>query len=92
MPLKGILLYLKNSVHNPAILALVFAAFACQPVTGGGNDVDQIESLLNEVDTDDLPTALPGSSDDTASPSCSDSEFPMHGDAKNIVSVAGTGN
>ncbi len=75
-----------------AILALVFAALACQSVTGGGNDVDQIESPPTEVDTDDLPTAPPGSSDDTGSPSGGDSEFPMPDDAKNIVSVAGTVN
>ncbi|MEK6752041.1 MAG: hypothetical protein AABZ00_07225 [Chloroflexota bacterium] len=75
-----------------AILALVFASLACQSVMGGGNDVDQIESLPTEVNTDDLPTAPPGSSDDTGSPSGGDSEFPMPDDAKNIVSVAGTVN
>ncbi len=75
-----------------AILALVFASLACQSVMGGGNDVDQIESLPTEVNTDDLPTAPPGSSDDTSSPSGGDSEFPMPDDAKNIVSVAGTVN
>lgn len=78
-----------------AILALVFASLACQTVMGGGNGVDQIESLPPVNNSNDTPAATSESSDDSSDPGFSvggDSEFPMPDDATNIVSVAGTVN
>lgn len=75
-----------------AILALVFASLACQTVLGGGNDLDEMESLPPADNTDDFPTAPPESLDNFDFSFGGDSEFPMPDDAKNAVSIAGTLN
>lgn len=78
-----------------AILALVFASLACQTVLGGGNGVDQIESLPPVDNSNDTPAATPESTEESSDPDFSlggDSEFPMPDDATNVVSVAGTVN
>lgn len=75
-----------------AILALVFASLACQALAGGGNGTAPMESEPTAVDTDDIPTLPPESTDDSEFSVGGDSEFPMPDDATNVISVAGTVN
>lgn len=78
-----------------AILALVLASLACQTLTGGGSEIDQIENLPPVDSSDDAPAATSESADDSSDPGFSfsaDSEFPMPDDAKNITNVAGNLN
>ncbi len=78
-----------------AIMALVFASLACQTVTGGGSDIDQIESLPPVDNSGDTPIATPEATEESVDPDFSfgdDSEFPMPDDATNVVAVAGTVN
>ncbi|MBI3151483.1 MAG: hypothetical protein HYZ21_05090 [Chloroflexi bacterium] len=74
-----------------AILSLVFASLACQTLTAGGSEVDQVETLP-PVNTDDEPTLPPESPNDPDFSFGGDTEFPMPDDATNVVSVAGTVN
>ncbi len=75
-----------------AILALVLASLACQTVFGGGNGVDQVETLPPVDNPEEFSTASPESSDDFGFSFSGDSEFPMPDDATNVVSVTGTVN
>ena len=73
-----------------AVAVLVLASLACQTIMGGSN-VDQPPFQYS----DDVPAATSESSDDSSAPDVSgggDSEFPMPGDASNVVSVAGVVN
>ncbi len=81
----------KYSVY-PAILALVLASLACQTVVGGGNGVDQVETLPPVDNPEEFSTASPESSDDFGFSFEGDSEFPIPDDATNVVSVAETVN
>ena len=78
-----------------AIMALVFASLACQTVTGGGSDIDQIESLPPVDNSGDTPIATPEATEESVDPDFSfgdDSEFPMPDDAVNVMSAAGNVN
>jgi len=78
-----------------AILALVLASLACQTVTGGGSDIEQIESLPPVDNSDDTTIATPEATEETIDSGFTvggDSEFPMPDDAANVVSVAGNVN
>lgn len=78
-----------------AIMALVFASLACQTVVGGGNDIDQFESLPPVDNSGDTTIATPETVEEAVDPDFSfggDSEFPMPDDAMNVMSVAGTVN
>lgn len=75
-----------------AILTLVFASFACQTLTGSGEDT-QVQPLPPAEGMDDSPSdPTESSSDDFDFSFDGDSEFPMPDDAQNVVSVSGTVN
>lgn len=72
-----------------AVLALLLASLACQTVMGGGNGVNQIETLP-PVDTTVVTPEVPNDPGD-AGPSVG-ADFPLPDDAVNVVSVSGTVN
>lgn len=74
-----------------AVLALLSASLACQTVMGGGNGINQIETLP-PVDTTVVTPEVPNDPGDAGLSVGGDSEFPMPDDATNVVSVAGTVN
>ncbi|MBE0669545.1 MAG: hypothetical protein IH588_03055 [Anaerolineales bacterium] len=78
-----------------AVTVLIFASLACQTVLGGGNGIDQTESLPPFEYSGDTPDATAEATEESFDPGFSfggDSEFPMPEDASNVVSVAGTVN
>lgn len=78
-----------------AILALVLASLACQAVTGGGNDIDQIESMPPVDNSGDTTIVTPEATEELIDPGFSfgsDSEFPLPDDSMNVLNVAETVN
>ncbi|MFN8382455.1 MAG: hypothetical protein U0V02_10965 [Anaerolineales bacterium] len=74
-----------------ATLSLLLASLACQTVMGGGNDINQIETLP-PVDTTVITPEAPNDPGNSGLSVGGDSEFPMPDDAVNVVSVSGTVN
>lgn len=78
-----------------AILALVLASLACQAVTGGGNDIDQIESVPPVDNSGDTTIVTPEATEELIDPGFlfgGDSEFPLPDDSMNVLNVAETVN
>lgn len=74
------------------ILVLFFSSLACQTLLGGGNGANETETLPPIDSPGDSPAATPESSDDFNFSLGGEVDFPMPGDAFNVVNVAGVVN